>query len=251
VDLRRRVDLDAAVEHRPEWLEPELEGRRDPVVPAGTSDAPEEFGLLRLAGADDLALGRHELDGEQVVDGEPEPALQPADTAAERQAGHARVADDPCRADEAVCLGRDIELAEKCAAVRPCGAVLRVDRDAAHRREVDDQAAIGAGVAGRAVTARPDGELEGMVACEADRLRDFGRRRRADDARRMKVVDGVPQPSRLVVSAIAGRDDVAAELPAQLSDLTHGQRSLRLDHRPLPSPTRRAGACASRRPGCG
>ena len=98
---------------RPERLEPELERRRDPEVPAGATQAPEELGLVGLGRAHEPAVGRDELDGGQVVDREPEVPLQAADAAAERQPGDARVADDADRADEAVRLRGDVELAEE------------------------------------------------------------------------------------------------------------------------------------------
>ena len=117
----------------PERLEPELEGSRDPEVPAGAAQAPEQLGLVGLGRADEPAVGGHDLDGGQVVDREPEVPLQAADSTAERQPGDAGVADDAGRADEAVRLGGDVELAEERPAVRPGDACSRVDLDAAHR----------------------------------------------------------------------------------------------------------------------
>ena len=67
--------------------------------------------------------------------------LQPADASAERQPGDARVADDADRADETVGLRRDIELSEERTAVRPRRPRLAIDSDAAHPRQIDDEAA--------------------------------------------------------------------------------------------------------------
>ena len=125
------------MEVRPERLEPELERGRDPEVPAGAAEAPEELRLLGLGRADESAVGGDELDGGQVVDREPEVALEAADSPTERQPGDAGVADDADRADEAVRLRRDVELAEEGAAVRSGGPGPRIDLDAAHRRQVD------------------------------------------------------------------------------------------------------------------
>ena len=102
-----------------EGLELELERRDDPEVPAGAAHAPEQVRLLGLAGADEPAVGGHELDGSQVVDRQPEVPLEPTDAATERQPRDAGVADDAGRADEPVRLGRDVELAEERAAVHP------------------------------------------------------------------------------------------------------------------------------------
>ena len=102
-----------------ERMEPELERGRDPEVPTGAAQAPEELGLLGRGRADEPAVGGDELDGGHVVDREPEVALEATDSPAERQPGDAGVADDPDRADETVCLRGDVELTEERAAVRP------------------------------------------------------------------------------------------------------------------------------------
>ncbi len=119
--LGRREDQDAAVEVRPERLEPELERGRDPEVPAGAAQAPEQLRLVGLARPDEPAVGGDELDRGEVVDREPELTLQATDAPAEGQPGDAGVADDADRTDEAVRLGGDVELAEERAAVRPGG----------------------------------------------------------------------------------------------------------------------------------
>ena len=93
--------------------------------------------------------------------------------AAERQPGDAGVADDADRADEAVRLRGDVELAEERAAVRPGGPGPRIDLDAAHRGHVDDEPAVGAREPGGAVAAGPDHDLEVVLAREADRRGDL------------------------------------------------------------------------------
>ena len=143
--LPGRERQDAPMQVRSERLEPELEGRRDPEVPAGAAQAPEELGLVGLGRAHEPAIGGDELDGGQVVDREPEAALEAADSPTEGQPGDAGVADDPDRADEAVRLRGDVELAEEGAAVRAGDPGLRIDLDAAHVRKVDDEAAVAAG----------------------------------------------------------------------------------------------------------
>ena len=230
LDLGRREGQDASMEVRPEWLEPELERRRDPEVPAGAAEAPEELGLVGLGRADEAAVGGRDLDGGQVVDRQPEVALQAADSPAERQPGDAGVADDADRADEAVRLGGDVELAEERAAIRSGDPGLRIDLDAAHRGQVDDEAAVGAREPGRAVAAGPDHDLEVVLAREADRRGDLRGRRRPDDDRGSPIVDRVPEPARVVVRRVAGRDDLAA-VAAQLVEVAWRQRAVRVDHR--------------------
>ena len=193
------------MEVRPERLEPELERRRDPEVPAGAAEAPEQLGLVGLGRADEAAVGGDELDRGQVVDRQPEVALETADAAAEGQPGDARVADDADRADEPVRLRGDVELAEERAAVRSGDPGLRVDLDAAHRGHVDDEPAIRPAKPGRAVAAGLDRDLEVVLAREADRRGDLLGGRRAGDDRRSPVVDRVPEAARLVVGRVVWR----------------------------------------------
>src|SRR6185369_14241068 len=173
VDLGRRERQDAAVEVGPEWLEAELKRRRDPEVPAGAAQSPEELWLLGFGRADEPAVGGHELDGAQVVDREPEVALEAADSPAKRQPGDAGVPNDADRTDEAVLLRCDVELAEERAAVRPGSPGPRIHLDAAHRRHVDEESAVRATQSGGAVPAGPDRDLEVVLARETDRGRDL------------------------------------------------------------------------------
>ena len=216
--LRGREGQHAPMQIRSERLEPELEGRRDPEVPAGAAEAPEELGLVGLGRAHQPAVGGDEVDGGQVVDREPEAALEAADSPAEGQPGDAGVADDPDRAHEAMRLRGDVELAEEGAAVRAGDPGPRIDLDAAHVREVDDEAAVAAGQPACGVTAGLDRDLEVVLAREGDRRRDLLRVPRASDDRRPPIMDRVPEAARLVVACIVWGDDVAAR-SAQLIEV--------------------------------
>src|SRR3954454_2344994 len=232
------------MELRSEWLQPELERGGDPEIPARAAEAPEELRLLGLAGADDPSVGGDQLDRDQVVDREPVVPLEPTDSPAERQPGDAGVADDPDRADEAVRLRGDVELAEERATVRSGRSGRGVDLDSAHRAQVDHQAAIGAAQPGGAVPARPSRDLESKVASEPDRRRDLVRRRRTGDRRRPTIVDGVPETPGLVVGGVLGRDDLA-DCPAELVDVTWCELGGCVDH--YSPPARSAPWARSRR----
>jgi len=58
------------------------------------------------------------------------------------------------------------------------------------------------------VAARPDRDLELVLAGEGHGGRDLAGRRRASDDRRASIVDRVPEPARLVVRRVTGRDDL-------------------------------------------
>ena len=164
-----------------ERMEPELECGRDPEVPAGAPQTPEELGFVGRGRTHEAAVGGGDLDGLEVVDGQPEVALQAADAPTEGQPGDAGVADDAGRTNETVRLGGDIELAKERAAVRSGDAGPRIDHDTAHLGQVDDQAAVRALQPGGAVTPRLDDDLEIVLASEADRRGDLLGCRRPDD----------------------------------------------------------------------
>jgi hypothetical protein len=64
------------------------EGGSDPEVSAASAaQRPEEIGVLTLTGAQHIAIGVDQLDGEEVVAREPILAREKADAAAESQAG--------------------------------------------------------------------------------------------------------------------------------------------------------------------
>ena len=118
--------------------------------------------------------------------------------------------DEPAGDGEPEGLRLVVEVAPLHAALGARGAALGVDADALHRREVDDDAAVGGREAGDAVAAAAHGDLEVLAARELDRAHDVGDARAADDERRAAVVGAVPDRARLVVARVAGRDHLAA-----------------------------------------
>ena len=65
-------------------VEPELEAGRDAEVAAAAADRPEQVRIVLGVDAEELAVGGHDLGGEQVVDREAVLADEVADAAAER-----------------------------------------------------------------------------------------------------------------------------------------------------------------------
>ena len=68
------------------------------------------------------------------------------------------------------------------------------------------------------MAAGTDRDLEVVLAREADRGGDLLGVRRSGDDRRPPIVDRVPEPARLVVRRVVGRDDLAAR-SAQLIEV--------------------------------
>ena len=123
-------------------VKPVLERGHDAEVPAAAADPPEEVGVLIPARGEELALRRHQVDREEVVDRRAVLSHEPADAAAEGEARDAGVGDDPAHRRQAVKLRLAVELAPEHAGLGPGGARRRVDPDPLHRRKVDHEAAV-------------------------------------------------------------------------------------------------------------
>ena len=205
---QRRGELPGAVErvgHGPEGdrvverVEPELEGRDDPEVRTGAAQAPEELWVLVRRGAHEAAVRGDEVDGEQVVEGQPERAHQPAHAATEREARDPCVRHDSHGTDEPVLLRGRVQLGEQRAPADAGGLRLRVDLDAAHPGEVDHDPVVAGGEPGDAVPAAADRDRKILFAAEAEGGDDIVHAARTDDHRRSTVDHPVPDAARLVV----------------------------------------------------
>ena len=108
-----RMRHQPAGDHRADLVQLELERRRDAEIPAAAADRPEEIGMLVGIRARDGAVGEHHLRRAQVVERHAEARHQPAEAAAERQAGDAGARDDAAGGGEAVQLRLAVELASR------------------------------------------------------------------------------------------------------------------------------------------
>lgn len=114
--------------------------------------------------ADQLAISGHHIGGKERVDGEAVLADEISDPAPERDAAdpdRARVAEPDGKAVRTDCVG---ELAGREARLCPDRAPLDVDLDALHLREVQHDPCVRRAVAGIAVAAAADGELQAGLA---------------------------------------------------------------------------------------
>ena len=157
----------------PEGVEVELELGDDAEVAAAAAQRPEEVRVLVFARANDLALGGHQLERAQAVDREPVATHHPADAAAEREPADAGVGDvaegDRQRVRRHRRLG---DVVEQRAAAHASDPRIGIDHDRVHRREVDGHSAVGHRMAGDAVAAAADRDLEVGVAGGEDRRSD-------------------------------------------------------------------------------
>jgi hypothetical protein len=91
--------------------------------------------------------------------------------------------------------GLAVELSPERAGLHPRGARLRVDPDALHRPQVDDDPVVADRMAGIAVPSAADGDRQAGIACESDR-RDHVRDALAMRDQRGEPIDGaVPDPA--------------------------------------------------------
>jgi hypothetical protein len=199
-------------EHRrPHGVQAVFERGDDPEVPAAAAHTPEQVGVDTLARGQELAVGRDEIDREQVVDGCPVLAHQPADAAAERQAGDSGVGHDPADGRQPEELRLSVELAPQDTGLRARSPRLRVDRDALHRRKVDHQPPIADRMPGDAVTTGADRDHQIALAREAHGRDHIGHARAAGDAGRMAVNRTIPDPAGSVVAGAGRQQQLSAE----------------------------------------
>ncbi len=210
-----RVGDQPARDH-PERVQPVRQRRGDPEVPATAAQRPEQVGIGLLAHLGDRAVGGHQLDRHEVVGGEPVPGHQPAEPAAERQAGDPGGRDRAARDGQPVLRGRIVELAPQDAALGPHGPGVGVDLDPLHLGQVDHHRVIGDRAAGDVVAAAPDADVEPFRTGEAQGRRGVGRGPAAHDDGRPAVDQPVVDPSGLVVAAVVRLDDLAADAGPEL-----------------------------------
>jgi hypothetical protein len=191
-------------------VEPELELGHDAEVAAPAAQPPEQIGLGGLVDTQPPAVGGDQLVRLHVVARQAEPAREPAHAAAEREPADAGVGDVSRRRGQPV-LHRDaVERAEQRPALHPRATALGVDADAAHRRQVDRQAALRDAQPEHAVPSAAHADLEVLPAAEADRLDHVVRVRAAHDRPRPAVDHRVPHRPRLVISRRAVFEEPAA-----------------------------------------
>ena len=204
------VEDSAHHDHRADRVCLELEGGDDAEVAAGAAHGPEEILVLGGARPAQLAVRGDDVDREEVVDREAVLATQVADAAVQRQAGDARGRDDAARHGEPEQLRLPVAVAPGRAALRPHRLRRRVDVDAAHLREVDDEAAVVDRVAGHVVAAALHREQQTLLAREVDRVDDVRRPGALHDQRRSAIDQPVPDRARVVIARIAGCQDDSA-----------------------------------------
>jgi hypothetical protein len=189
----------------------EPERADDAEVPAAAPQGPEQVGVIVGRYPDDVALGGDDLGLDEIVDGEPVLAHEPADAAAQAEAPNPGVAHDAAGGRQTVCLGLVVDVAPQGTALDEGRALDRIDRDGAHRRQVDHDPAVAHCGTGDAVTSAANGDLEIAIAAKTHRCGHIGGAAAAGDQPRSSVDGAVPHGSGLVVVVVVGDDHLAPE----------------------------------------
>ena len=177
----------SAEEDHADRIEPVLEAGDDAEVPAAAPNRPEQVGVLGLAGDPQAPVGGHDLDRDACIDRQAVLADEPADPATEGQPGDADRAGVAERRGQAMRCGRLGELDRGETGLCPGNPRIWVDVQATHVGEIEDDAAVDGAMAGEAVAAAADRELELVVAREKHGPRHIARVGCADDRERTGV----------------------------------------------------------------
>ena len=196
---------------RAEGVQAEPERGDDAEVAAAAAQRPEQVGVLDRGRPDDAALSGDHLGGEQVVDGEPVLAHQPADATAEGEPGDAGVAHDAAGGGQPAGLGLVVDVAPQGTTLHPGRAAGGVDPHGPHRRQVDHDPVVAHRGAGHVMAPAPYGDLQVVVAGEAHRGGHVGGPAAAGDQPGAPVDGAVPYGAGAVVSILAGGDHLAPE----------------------------------------
>ncbi len=199
-------------------MHPEQERGDDAEVAAAAANRPEQIGVLLGIGGHEPAVGQHDVDLEDVVDGQAAAAGEMAEPAAERQAADAGGRDDAGRHGIAERVRGVIDIAPCAAAFDAHGLRHRVDANTLHPRQLDHQAVVDAAEAAGVVTAALDGEQHLLLACEVHGGDDVGDISHARDEARLLVDHRVVDLAGFLVTGVGRLDQFAAQTGLERGD---------------------------------
>ena len=193
----------------------------DPEISTAAAQAPEEIGVLRLAGSHDLAAGEHDIGLDEVIDGEAVLARQISHAATQRQAGDAGGGHNAEGNGEPVGMSGVVDIARRATSLDADGLARGIDAYALHGGQVDHQPIVDAAKAGPVVPAATYGNPETMLAAEVDRGDHVAYVHTPGDHQRPLVDHGVEEFACLVVVGIGPLDQPT---PKVLLELNNGLR---------------------------
>ncbi len=173
-----------------------LEGGYDAEIAAAAAQRPEQIRVVGGTRLPEHAVRGDHIGRDQVVDGEPVFAHQPAQPAAERQTGDARAGDGASGGGKSEHLCLAVQLPPEHTALGSHRSTLRVHANALHWRQVDDEAAVVGTVARRAVATAADRDSETMNTRKVHRALHIGNTGAAGNQRRPPIDVPVPHAAR-------------------------------------------------------
>jgi hypothetical protein len=215
-----------AAEELVDRVQPVLEAGGDAEVAAAAAQRPEQLRMRLRVDLEDAAVGGDQFGGQQAVDGEAVLADQVADAAAQGEAADADrggVA-EPGRQPVGAHLGGVGPGGQ--AGLGPGGAPLGVEVEGGHGGQVQHDPAVGGAVAGEAVAAAADRQLQPAVAGQGDDLGDVAGGGGSHDGGGVLVEAAVEQLAGLVVGGVVGGDHLPVEDLAQVRDRVRGVRGV-------------------------
>ena len=143
-----------------------LEGGHYAEITAAAAQAPKEVLVLRRAGRQDATVGSDHISRDEIVDRKAVLAGQPSKAATEGESGDARIGDSASSRGEPEGLGLMVELDPLHAGLGPGRTSSRIDTNALHGREVDDEAPVADGKARVVVTSAAHRDLQALIPAE-------------------------------------------------------------------------------------
>src|SRR6478672_6986825 len=198
------------------WVQPILEAAHHPEIPTTAAQRPVEVGVLGRTHLANFAVRGDELKRVDVVAGESEFAHQTPLTSSKRETRDAGVGSSPERRHETGCLTLGVKAGEQHSWLSADQALIPIDLDFPHRRQIDHEPALTSRLPRDAVAAALHGGQERMRARELHRMRDVLAALAAGDERGMPIDRAVPHTPRLVISGILGKKQLALEGRPQL-----------------------------------
>ena len=216
VPARALVDERAGEDLRAERVRAERERRDDTEVAAAAAQAPEQVRVLLGARPDALARREDDVRLDEVVDGQPVSAGEPADAAAEREARDPGPRHHPDRHGQPERLGRAIDVRERRPGPDADQSRIGVDLDRRQAAHVQDDPVVHRAVARDVVAPAADRERQPRFPGERDRRRDVLGAGRLDDEAGTLVDHAVPDAASVIVVGVARGDDPSLDGGAQL-----------------------------------
>ena len=180
-------------------------------IAATTPKRPEQVSVLIFAGSDDLAIGGHEFDRNEVVESQPILAHQPAESAAQRKAGNSCRRDYPSRHRQFVQLRFAVQFAPGRPALCLHTAPARVNMDSLHQRQVNHQAVIDCRPPRNVMSATAHGHFQTEITSQKNSIHDIGYALAAGNQCGALVNQTVVHPPCFVVIRCSRLDQLTAE----------------------------------------